>query len=397
MSSEKPAKRRLARRLARIPESKTGTLLQSAFELRRQGNLIDLALGAPDYPAPDLLVEAAKRAITDGANGYGPSAGNPKLRSAVASRVSTDQSLTIDPDREVTITAGASAALNATLLALLNPGDQAIVFEPFYEYFLPQLALAGARPSFARLSHGDWRVEKKELKKALTKKCRVLILNNPHNPTGRVFSLEELEVVARFCQKHGLIAVCDETYVPFSFDTPFKSLSSLPGMKERCVVIHSVSKIFNVAGWRVGSVIAPPDLSAGIRRINALSLGAATPLQEACVAALDQYQEFMHTTVAEHALLRDKLSTALQTHGFSVSRAEGTLSVFAGASPLGFLDSDGCCRHLLQKHGILAAPGNNFFRTGHISSFVRFSFARSAETIEKAIAALARPAAPQAA
>ncbi|MBY0359741.1 MAG: pyridoxal phosphate-dependent aminotransferase [Candidatus Obscuribacterales bacterium] len=286
-------RRRHSRRLEGMPESKTGLLLEKATALRESGQaVIDLALGTPDYPPPAFLIEAGQKMIVAGKNGYIGSKGASKLRQAVASQFSAEQSVTVDPDVEVTISAGASAALNATILALLDSGDEAVVFEPFYEYFVPQLALAGALPRFAKLSYGDWRIERKELKKAIGKRCRVILLNSPHNPTGRVFSLEELQIVADLCHKHDLIAVCDEAYAPFVYEGQHKSLCSLPGMKERCVVIRSISKVFNAAGWRVGSIIAPADLTAAIRSVNALSLGAPTPLQEACAIAYEHYAAF---------------------------------------------------------------------------------------------------------
>lgn len=388
MSKSNP--RRHSRRLDGIPESKTGLLLQRATALRESGEpVIDLALGTPDYPPPAFLIEAGQRMLGAGKNGYIDSKGAPNLRQAVASQFSAEQSLAVDPDREVTISAGASAALNATILALLDPGDETIVLEPYYEYFVPQLVVAGAIPRFAKLSYGDWRIERKELKKAVSKRCRAILLNSPHNPTGRVFSLEELQLVADLCHKHDLIAVCDEAYAPFVYESPYKSLCSLPGMKERCVVIRSISKVFNVSGWRVGSIIAPADLSAAIRRVNTLSLGAPAPLQEACAVAYEQYAGFTAATVAEHKLLRDKLETALAAKGFALNRAEGTFSLFAGSRPLGFMNSDDCCQHLLAKNKILAVSGNTFFRSGLTSSYVRFCFARSAVTIDKAVAALA--------
>jgi aspartate/methionine/tyrosine aminotransferase len=379
---------RVARRVASGQPSIMSELVIKARTLKDQGrNVVDLGAGVPDYQAPDFLVQAGIRALCDGPNSYGDGRGMPSLRKAVAQRFAATQGVSVDADTEVTITGGASAAITATLLALVNPRDAVAMFEPYFEYFLPQIQLAGGTAKFIPLHAPDWTFKECQLKRALSGRTRVLLLNTPHNPTGRVFTRAELERIAHYCIANDIIVISDETYEPFTFDCEHISIASLPGMAERTVTIHSVSKVFNVAGWRIGSVIAPPAITAAIRKVNNLSLGAPVPLQEACARAMTQYDSFVGALVARHKPLRDQLCAALRDAGFEPFVPEGTLSVFAECSSLGLPSDIDVCDYLLNVRGLLAAPGSAFFRVPG-KQFVRFSFARQEETIAAAISKL---------
>lgn len=379
---------RTARRVADCQPSVMGELVIRARALKDEGvDVVDLGAGVPDYRAPDFLINAGVRALTEGSNSYGDGRGMPSLRKAVAERFALTQGLRFNPDTEVTITGGASAAITAALLALVNPREGVAMFEPYFEFFLPQIKLAGGTPKFIPLNAPDWTFRECNLKRALSGSTRVLLMNTPHNPTGRVFSRKELERIAHYCVKNDIVVLSDETYEPFTYDCEHISIATLPGMRERTITIGSVSKVFNVAGWRIGSAIAPPLLTAALRSVNNLALGAPVPLQEACAEAMTQIQPFVAGLVARHQPLRDRLCDALSAAGFVPSKPEGTLSVFAECSALGLPSDVDVCDYLLTACGLLAAPGSAFFRTPG-RQFVRFSFARKEETINAAIGKL---------
>lgn len=379
---------RVARRVADSHTSIMSELVIRARALKDEGrDVIDLGAGVPDYSAPDFLIEAGVRALREGPNSYGDGRGVASLRKAVAERFAATQGLKFDADSEVTITGGASAAITAALLALVNPRDAVAMFEPYFEFFLPQIKLAGGTVKSIPLTAPDWTFSECNLKRGLSGRTRILLLNTPHNPTGRVFSREELERIAHHCIKNDIIVLSDETYEPFTFDFKHLSIATLPGMRERTITIGSVSKVFNVAGWRIGSVIAPATLTSAIRRVNNLSLGAPIPLQEACAAVMPQYETFVNGLVARHRPLRDQLCDALSIAGFVPYKPQGTLSVFADCSALGYASDVDVCDYLLNVCGLLAAPGSAFFRTPG-RQFVRFSFARKEETIALAIGKL---------
>lgn len=379
---------RVARRVAASQPSIMSELVTRAASLREQGrDVVDLGAGVPDYAAPDFLIEAGVRALREGPNSYGDGRGVKSLRKAVAERLLSTQGLRYDADSEVTITGGASAAITAALLALVNPRDAVAMLEPYFEFFLPQIQLAGGTPKFITLTAPEWTFTECNLKRALSGRTRVLLLNTPHNPTGRVLSRQELQRIAHYCVRNDIVVISDETYEPFTFDAQHISIATLPGMAERTITVGSVSKVFNVAGWRIGSVVAPAKLTSVIRRVANLSLGAPVPLQEACAAAMPQYDSFVRELVARHRPLRDRLCEALSAAKFVPFKPEGTLSVFADCSEIGYASDVDVCDWLLNVHGVLAVPGSAFFRTPG-RHYVRFSFARKAETIESAIAKL---------
>lgn len=380
----------LAKRVQESRPSVMTDLVRKSADMRESGReVIDLGAGVPDYAAPGFLLDAAADSLRTGNNSYGDSRGVPNLRAAVSAHFQRAQGISYDANAEVTITAGASAALNSVLLSLVNPGDGVALFTPYFEFFLPQIRLAGGRPLFVPLSPPTWAFDDKKLEQILRRKrTRFLLLNTPHNPTGRVFSLVELQRIAALCRKHDVIVISDETYEPFVYDAPHISIASLPDMRDRTLTITSVSKVLNVAGWRVGSILACEHLSKAVRLVNGLSLGAPIPLQEACARAMTRYHEFTGSLVDLHKPLRDQLCAALRKAGFNTYVPEGTLSIFAALASLPFRTDIEACGYLLENCGILAAPGSAFFADGEGTRYLRFSFARKPETITRACQAL---------
>jgi aminotransferase len=375
----------VARRVAEVRPSVLAGLQLRAQELRAAGQtVIDLGAGVADYPPPAFLLAAAHAALDGPFNSYGDARGLKSLREAVADHYRRHHLLRYDADREVTITAGASAALSAVLLSLVNPGDGVAIFEPFFEMFLPQIKLAGGRPKFIKLHAPDWSFDEDELARALSGRTRFLLLNTPHNPTGRVFTPQEIHVIADICRQRDIIVISDETYEPFVFHGAHTCVACGPAMQQRSIIIGSMSKALNVGGWRLGSVVAPAHLTAALRLVNGLSLGAAVPLQQACAEAMADYDRFTAELVQQHRPLRDALCQALAASGFVPFVPEGTLSVWAEAGCRA-LDSDlAVCRMLLDRCGILAAPGSAFFRRAGKRQYLRFSFARSESVIAAA-------------
>lgn len=380
MNNKKPA-----RRMDNVQASKMSRLLGEAKRLKAQGaEIIDLALGTPDYAAPSWLLSVAQEKIAAGFNGYGDSKGSIRLRHAISCNFQQTQGVSYEPENEVTITSGASSALSAVVHALLNPRDGVLVFEPYYENFIPLLRFAGVTPQFVSLDPVDWSIDFAKLEKRIRPNTRAILINSPHNPTGRVFTPVELQVLAAFCQKHDLIAISDEAYGPFTYEQPHLSIAAVEGMKDRTVVLTSVSKTLNVAGWRVGSVLAPAHLSDPIRRANGITMGAPTPLQEACADAFPYIEAFCQEQRRSHQVLRAELGEALASAGMSFQLPQGTFSVLAALPAGSFADGDSAQAELLRRAGILTVSGDSFFNKKPSTAYLRFSFARSPETIRAA-------------
>lgn len=378
----------LSRRSGLLPESRT---LKILAEGRGRAKL-DLCLGSGDLSPPEeLLNTAARLMFAAKTHGYGATSGDLSLRKALADKA-RDQGLFYDPQDEIIVSAGASAALATVFQSILNPGDRIILPEPFYENFLGAIAVTGARPRYMSLEPGSWSLSAESLRKAWSPRCKAILLTNPHNPTGHVLRAEELALVADFCQQYNLLAIVDATYEPYIFGdncAEESQLAALPGMRDRCIIVHSLSKVYNVPGWRVGSIMAPRHIAGAIARMNALTMGAPGPLQSALALNMGPtYRQYTKETVRFYRPLRDSLLSGLSQAGFNVCVPDGGLSVYADARPLGFEDSAVFCRLLESKLSLAALPGNAFMRPGKISSWVRFSFARNRETIDEAVAVL---------
>ena len=348
---------------------------------------VNLAQGFPDFPAPAQLKQAAIEAITADHNQYPITWGIKPLRQAIAQKYQQHYGLTIDPEREVTVVCGSTEGMVATLLATVNDGDEVITFEPYYENYHPDLLLCGATRKLITLHAPDWTFDREEMRRAFSKKTKAVIINTPNNPTGRVFSREDLEFIAALCQEYDALCITDEIYEHIIYDGAVHvPVMTIPGMRERAVIVNSMSKSYSVTGWRVGWVIAAPDLTDSVRKVHDfLTVGAATPLQHAGVLAMNQPDTF-YKDLAEHYVgRRDKLLGLLNAAGFQCFKPAGAYYIMTDISQFGFPDDTSFVKHLINEIGVAAVPGSSFFSgNGKGSQIVRFCFCKKYETLEDA-------------
>jgi aminotransferase len=355
---------------------------------------VSLAQGFPDFACPPELKDAAARALHDDINQYATTWGAKPLRDAIAT--STVEHFPgwspIDPETMVTVTCGATEAMVAAMLALLDPGDEVIVFEPYYENYGPDAILSGAVPRYVTLHEPDWSIDPDELRAAFGPRTRGLVLNSPHNPTGKVFAREELELIASLCIEFDAIAFTDDIYEHIVFEGEHIPLATLPGMADRTVSIHSMSKSYSVTGWRIGWTIAAPDLTVGIRRVHDfLTVGAAAPLQAAAVVALQFPPAYYAELVDGYRERRERLLPALRAAGFRVSDPAGAYYVMTDISDLTDEDDVTFAMRLIRDPGIAAVPGSSFFSRPELGrSKLRFAFPKRLETLDAAAERLAR-------
>jgi aminotransferase len=352
---------------------------------------VNLAQGFPDFEAPAEMKAAACRAIEGGINQYAITWGASALRAAIAARTSAYNRIPTDPERHVTVTCGATEAMIAALLAILDPGDEVIVFEPFYENYGPDCVLSGAVPRLVRLRPPEWSFDAGELARAFTPRTRAIIVNTPHNPTGKVFTRAELELVADLCTKHGAVAVTDEIYEYILFDgAEHVSIASLPGMRERTITISGLSKTWSATGWRIGWCVASEPLTAAIRKVHDfLTVGAPAPLQEAAAVALGFGPEYFRTLSQEYVARRELVLGALRETGFEVFVPRGAYYAMTDISRLTDEDDVAFATRLVEGGGVATVPGSSFFLDpAHGRTLVRFCFAKRPETLERAAAVL---------
>jgi aminotransferase len=352
---------------------------------------VNLAQGFPDFEAPAEMKAAACRAIEAGINQYAVTWGAPALRGAIARRTGAYNRIPTDPERHVTVTCGATEAMIAALLAVLDPGDEVIVFEPFYENYGPDCILSGAVPRMVRLRPPEWAFDERELAAAFNARTRAIVVNTPHNPTGKVFSRAELERIADLCQRHGALAVTDEIYEYILYDgAEHVSIASLPGMAERTITISGLSKTWSATGWRIGWCVASEPLTGAIRKVHDfLTVGAPAPLQEAAAVALDFGPEYFRSLAEEYAARRDLLLGALEEVGFRVFTPRGA---YYAMTDIGGLSGEGdvaFAHALVARGGVATVPGSSFFLDpADGRALVRFCFAKRLETLERAAAVL---------
>jgi L-glutamine---4-(methylsulfanyl)-2-oxobutanoate aminotransferase len=368
------------------------SVIRGMSRLAREHQAINLAQGFPNFPAPDLLKEAAARAIHDDINQYAITWGAQSLREAIARRYAAWYGLAADPEREITVTCGATEAMVSTMLALVNPGDEVIVFEPFYENYGPDTILADARPVYVSLEPGR-PLDLDRLAAAFSPRTRAIIVNTPSNPSGRVLARSELEAIAALCIRHDALAVTDEIYEHILFDGAHIPIATLPGMRERTVTISGASKTFSVTGWRIGWIVAPAELTDAIRKVHDfLTVGAPAPLQEAVAAALDGLPPlFYEGLTAMYRGKRDLLHSALEDAGFRCLRPEGAyyiLADFTGLGPAAAgappLDDTAFAVWLSRVVGVTPVPGSSFYREGGGRTLVRFVFCKTEEILVEA-------------
>ena len=353
---------------------------------------VNFAQGFPDFNTDPRILDAAAKALRDGYNQYATTWGAPQLRKAVARKQSAAWGRDVDPDAEVTISCGATEAMIAAMLAAVDPGDEVIVFEPFYENYGPDCIISGAVPRYVTLRAPDWSFDADELRRAFTSKTRAIVVNTPHNPTGKVYSQAELELIAQLCIEHDAIAITDEIYEHLVYRGRHISLATLPGMRERTITISGASKTYSVTGWRIGWLIAPPALSAGIRKVHDfLTVGAAHPLQVAIATALELPPSFYVELLGDYRERRDAMVTGLRECGFEVEPPDGAYYVMAGFGSLGFTDDVAFTRHLIEKAAVATVPASSFYHDPSLGrGQIRFSFPKKIETIERGLEALQR-------
>ncbi len=359
--------------------------------LATRHDALNLGQGFPDFDGPEFVKEAATAAIAAGHNQYAPMPGLPSLRRAIADHQRRFYGLQHDAESELTVHAGATEAICATLLALLTRGDEVVVFEPFYDSYQPCVALAGARPRIVALEPPDFRVQAPALDAAIGPKTRALILNSPGNPSGHVLTREELEAIAAVCVRHDLLCVTDEVYEHIVFEGRHVPVASLPGMRERTVTISSSAKSFSLTGWKLGWSCAPPELTEAIRAVHQFVIYAvATPFQHAIAAALAASDRCYETLQADYRARRDRLSDGLATIGFGVRRPEGATFVLGDIRPLGYDDDEAFCRRMVETVGVAAIPVSAFTVDRRLRHLVRFAFCKDDATLEEALRRLRR-------
>ncbi|HLY77236.1 MAG TPA: aminotransferase class I/II-fold pyridoxal phosphate-dependent enzyme [Thermoplasmata archaeon] len=386
---------RISQRVQGFPESVIREMTRIAA---LNPGTVNLAQGFPDFDPPPELIEAVKRAVEKGGNQYSITWGDPGLRASICRKAGEFNGIEADPEKNLVVTCGATEAMMASMLSLIDPGDEVVLFEPFYENYGPDARVSGATPRHVRLEWPDWRFEEEALKAAFTTKTKVLVLNTPNNPTGKVFSRDELRLLADLCTDHDVVAITDEIYEHMVYDgARHLSLATVGGMADRTVTINGLSKTYSATGWRVGWAIAPPTLARAIRRAHDfLTVCAPHAFQLAGVAALALPPSYYTELQRSYQAKRDRLVTALRAVGIDCRPPGGTYYVMTDFSAFPFDDDWAFAMHLIESIGIATVPGSSFYadpRSGHTK--VRFVFCKKESTLDEAVARLAKlPPAP---
>jgi aspartate/methionine/tyrosine aminotransferase len=365
----------------------TESVIREMTRLAIQHQAVNLAQGFPDFGAPEEIKRAAQNAIAADFNQYAITWGAKPFRDAIAAKVQKWYGLDYDPEREITVCCGATEGMIAALLAVTNPGDEIVVFEPYYENYGPDALLCAARRKLVQLKPPDWTFDPDDLRRAFSSRTKAIILNSPNNPTGKVFTRAELEIVANLCQEFDALAITDEIYEHILYDgASHIPIATLPGMRERTVLVNSLSKTYSVTGWRVGFVLAAPDLSDSIRKVHDfLTVGAAAPLQQAGVVALNLPDSYYEKLRVEYQKRRDFLLQRLDQAGFRCYRPQGAYYIMTDISGFGFADDLSFARHLIEDVGVAAVPGSSFFSDSAAgAALIRFCFCKKYETLEEA-------------
>jgi N-succinyldiaminopimelate aminotransferase len=371
----------------------TGSVFEEANALARQHGAVNLGSGTPDMPVPDALRTALAEAVLSGHNQYAPVQGEAVLRAAVAAHAARFYNQQVDPATEVTITSGVTEALHAALLSVVDPGDEVIVFEPFYDSYLPCIEMAGGTPVVVTLHAPSFRFRPEELRAAFSAQTRALILNSPHNPTGTVFSRAELELIAELCQEADVFAITDEVYEHIVFDgTEHVRLATLPGMRERTLTLSGAGKTFSCTGWRIGWAIGPAPLHEALGRLRQFTVFAApTPFQFAIAAGLHFPDAYFHQLAAEYQARRDYLVETVAACGLGPRRPGGGLFILADISSFPAVNARAFCHDLARNFGVTPIPMDTFYRNHRYGERIaRFTFCVRPETLETAARRLAK-------
>ena len=365
----------------------TESVIREMTRLAMRYDAVNLAQGFPDFAAPDEIKEAAKRAIDADINQYAITWGARNLRQAVAAKTRRFLGMEVDPETEVTVCCGSTEAMIASMLAVVDPGDEVVIFEPFYENYGPDAILSGAVPRFVKLRPPDWTFDERELRAAFNSRTRAIILNTPNNPTGKVFTREELEAVARLSMEWNALAITDEIYEHIIYgEQPHVAIATLEGMRERTITINSMSKTYSVTGWRVGWAIAPPAIASAVRKAHDfLTVGAAAPLQEAGAVACALPDEYYRRLAADYRARRDRLLPQLEAAGFTCYRPDGAYYIMTDISRFDFSSDVEFSEYLVREIGVSVVPGSSFYSTpAEGRQQVRFCFCKRDETLDEA-------------
>lgn len=367
------------------------TVFETMSRLAREHDAVNLGQGFPDDPGPEDVRRKAAEAVISGWNQYPPMMGVPELRRAIADHYRRFQGLDLDADAEVMVTSGATEALAGALLALIEPGDEVVLFQPLYDAYAPLVRRAGGVPRYVRLRPPRWRFSEADLAAAFSDRTRVVLFNNPLNPAGVVFGRDDLALLARFCVAHDAVAVCDEVWEHVVFDgLSHIPLMALPGMRERTVKIGSAGKIFSLTGWKVGFVMAAPALMKGLSKAHQFITFTTPPnLQSAVAYGLAKDDSYFSGMRAAFQASRDRFVGGLRELGFSVLDSAGTYFVNVDIAPLGNLDDVAFCERLVKEKGVAAIPVSAFYAEDAVRNVVRFCFAKTDATLDAALARLA--------
>jgi aminotransferase len=371
----------------------TESVIREMTRLAVAHGAVNLSQGFPDFPSPQVLKQAAADAVFADVNQYAITWGARNFREAVAAKTRRYLGVEVDPEREITVCCGSTEGMIDVLLAVINPGDEVIVFEPFYENYGPDAIISGAVPRYVTLHRPDWHFDPADLEAAFNDRTKAIVINTPNNPTGKVFSREELETIARLCQKWDVLAITDEIYEHLLYDgAEHVSMLSIEGMRDRTAVVNGMSKTYSVTGWRVGYVIASPRLTEGIRKMHDfLTVGAPAPLQEAGVVAMGLGEDYYKELGRAYLGRRDRLLGILAAAGFDCLVPRGAYYVMADVSQWGYDDDVAFAHFLLSEIGVAAVPGSSFFfGSSGGRDLVRFTFCKSEATFAEAEARLGR-------
>jgi len=362
------------------------SVIREMTRVANQYGAINLAQGFPDFPMPTPMKDAACAAINGDINQYAITWGTPALRLAIAAKYRKWYGLEVDPEREITVTCGATEAMAAVFLALVDPGDEVIVFEPFYENYGPDAILAGATPVFVPLEGLDWKLDPDKLRAAFSDRTRAIVVNTPHNPTGRVFTREQISLIAELCQKHDVIAITDEIYEHIRYAGSHHVLATWPGMRERTVTISGLSKTFSCTGWRLGYAVAPFEFTSPIRKVHDfLTVGAPAPLQAAGAVGMAFDADYYNHIALDYRVRRDTMVAALNEAGFRFSAPEGAYYILADFTELSDLRGVEFAMWLAKEVGVATVPGTSFYSVPAMGKTVtRFAFCKKPETLERA-------------
>lgn len=371
------------------------TIFTEMSALAVQHEAINLGQGFPDFPGPDFVKRAAAEAINADLNQYAPSHGMPRLRRAIADDWLAQHGVDVHPDAEITVTSGATEALLSSMLALVNHDDEVIFFEPFYDSYVPQVTMAGGVPKVVRLHPPHWNYDPDELRAAFTEKTRLFLLNTPHNPTGKVFSRDELEEIAGLCREHDVIVLADEVYERITYDDArHVPISTLPDMWNRTLTINSTGKTFSMTGWKIGYVTGAPELHPPLRIAHQFNVFAtATPLQEAMAVALETAaaSDYYPQLRRDYAQRRDHLAAILADSGLPPLPVQGSYFLLSDITDVGFQSDVEFCRYLVTEVGVAAIPPSAFYLDPETAPpLARFCFAKRPETMEAAAERLAK-------